>query len=329
MDYKSIFIDPTARLTGRVDLAEENYIGPYVRVQASAGFIVQLSAQDNLQDHVSVLATCQNVLIGERTSIAHGAKVSNTVVGNFVFVGFNARVENAVLEDGVMVQHGAQVIGVTIPQERIVPPGMVITRQEQVFTLPSVGEGHQVFKEEVVEVNNEFANGYAQMSADIGENNLRGMCPSPRTTWNTGFSVPFLEKDVRLASGVRLIGDVRLGGRSVVGAKTSIRGDEGAPITIGDEAQIGSRVTFHALKEQTIFIGTQLSAGERCVLHGALSIGDQVSIGERAVVFKSTLGSRIRIGQGAIVVGVNLADGVCVPDGALILDQNAADRLAC
>ncbi len=328
MERQSIFIDPTAFLSGSLRLGDENYIGPYARVNAGEGFYIQLSRQDNLQDHVTVSAAASNVSIGERTSIAHGAEIINSRIGSFVFVGFNAQVEDAVLEDGVMVQHGARVSGVTIPADRIVPPGAVIESPDQVSLLPIVAESHRTFKEEVVEVNTEFAFQYAQMVKDLGETNVRGICPNPRTTWNPGFAVPFLAKDVRLAPDVRLIGDIRLGEKSSIGPRTSIRGDEGAPIIVGSGARIGHQVTFHALKDQSIEIGGRLVAGNRVILHGSLTIGDMVSVGDRCVLFRSTLGNQITIGKGAIIVGVRLADGARVPDGALVLDQASADQFA-
>jgi carbon dioxide concentrating mechanism protein CcmM len=325
---KPNFVDPTARLIGEIALGEQDYIGPYVKMEAAEGFSVQLSSQDNLQDSVRISATTRTVFVGERTSIAHGAQVINAIVGNFVFVGFNALVEDAVLEDGVMVQHGARVVGVTIPRDRVVPPGAAIDSPSQVEGLPRVAEAGVEFKHEVVAVNREFADGYAEMVLELGEAGVKRVGPNPRTTWTAEHVAPILEHGVNLAQDVRLIGSVQLGSKSSVGSRTSIRADEGIPIVIGSGAWIGSRVTFHALKEQAIRIGAGLAAGDGAVLHGALTLGDRVSVGSDAVVFKSVVGSQVHIGKGAIVVGVRLADGACVPEGARVLDQAAADKFA-
>jgi carbonic anhydrase/acetyltransferase-like protein (isoleucine patch superfamily) len=107
---------------------------------------------------------------------------------------------------------------------------------------------------------------------------------------------------------------------------TSIRGDEGVPITIGPRARIGNRVTFHALKGQSIEIGEHLVSGDGVVFHGALSIGNQVTVGDNTVLFKSTVGSGSSIGKGAIIIGARLAENSSVPDGALVLNQVEADQ---
>ena len=245
-----------------------------------------------------------------------------------VFVGFNARVENAVIEDGAMVQHGAKVIGVTIPKDRVVPPGAVITNEAQTKDLPLVDEANITFKDDVVAVNTEFAEGYSEMVIELGPASVLGVGPNPMTSWNPKHITPRLGKNVTVAKDARVIGNIALGDGSTVGSQTSIRGDEGSPILIGNGAKIGNNVTFHALENQTVGIGDELSVGNHVVFHGGLTIGNQVSVGDNAILFKSTIGSRISIGKNAIVIGVNLADGAVVPDGALVLDQATADKLA-
>jgi methyl-accepting chemotaxis protein/carbonic anhydrase/acetyltransferase-like protein (isoleucine patch superfamily) len=324
----SSFIDPTASLGENVALGEKDYIGPFVRVETKGAFRVKLSTQDNFQDNVLVSATSRDTSVGKRTSVAHGASVLNSTLGDFVFVGFNAWVENAIIEEGAMVQHGAKVIGVTIPKDRVVPPGAVITRSEQTKDLLPVIGANIIFKEDVVSVNTELAEGYGQMAAELGLTSVQGVSPNPKTSWNTSPISPILGKNVTLAKDTRVIGNIALGDGSAVGSQTSIRGDEGAPILIGNGAKIGNQVTFHALEGQTIGIGDGLTVGNHAVLHGALTLGNQVSVGENAVLFKSTIGSHIRIGRNVLVIGVKLADGAQVPDGAQVLDQAAADKLA-
>jgi carbon dioxide concentrating mechanism protein CcmM len=325
---KPSFIDPTAFLTGTITIGEQDYIGPYAQVEAGNTFSVELANEVNLQDNVHISATTHDIAIGDRTSIAHGARVIDSSVGSFVFVGFNAYLENAVLDDGVMIQHGAKVIGVTIPKDRLVPPGAVITSAAQASQLLTVSEAHDHFKEEVVSVNNELAAGYAQMVLEFGKISVIGVGPNPLTTWTPQQTSPEVAKGVSLSNAVRVIGSVKLARKCTVGRKTSIRGDEGIPIIIGSGAKIGCQVTFHALKEQAIRIGNNLSTGDRVVFHGDLSIGDQVSVGSDAVLFKAIIGSLVTIGAGAIVIGVSLADGAFVPAGALVLDQVMADRLS-
>jgi LPXTG-motif cell wall-anchored protein len=57
-------------------------------------------------------------------------------------------------------------------------------------------------------------------------------------------------------------------------------------------------------------------------------MGNNVTVGDNAIVFNSTIGSNITIGNNALVIGVKLADGAKVPDGKVLTDQKEADALA-
>ncbi len=317
-------VDPTAVIVGIVHLGEHTYLGPFARVEARAPFQVRFCGQDNLQDSATICAFGRDVVVGQRTSIAHGARVVDAAIGDFAFIGFNAQVENATIADGAMVLHGARVRGVKVPPNRIVPPGAVITSQIQTRALEPVTHSNMEFKDEVVSVNTEFARGYGQMFADGGEVELPSISARPKTSWVSEPIVPNLGKNVRLAGPARIIGSVDLGDGCFLGQRASIRGDEGGPIAIGSGAVIGRQVTFHSLLHQTIRIGDRLKAGDRAIFHGGLIVGNQVTVGEGAILFHSTLGSQVTVGRGAIVMGVDLADGARVPEGACWLRQEDA-----
>ena len=104
----------------------------------------------------------------------------------------------------------------------------------------------------------------------------------------------------------RIVDDIRLGDNSEVGRQTSIRADEGSPIIIGNFAKIKDRVTFHALKGNTITIGKNLTTGANVVFHGSLMAGDNLTIEDDAVLFRSTAGDNVTIRDGALVIGVTL-----------------------
>ncbi len=63
------------------------------------------------------------------------------------------------------------------------------------------------------------------------------------------------------------------------------------------------------------------------VFHGPLEVGDNLTIGDDAVLFRSKVGNNVTIGTGALVVDVTLRDGVQVPEGAVITTQEQADAL--
>jgi carbonic anhydrase/acetyltransferase-like protein (isoleucine patch superfamily) len=315
----NFYTDPTAHISGRVVFGDENYIGPFVRMEAREGYTIQLSSQDNFQDHVFLLAATKSIFIGARTSIAHGARLINTTVGRSVFVGFNAQLQDVVLEDEVLVQHGAKISGVTIPSGRLVPPGATITHPEEVTNLPLLTEADRDFKTAVVEVNRELAKGYTQLVNEMDGTIEASITPNPRTSWNPSPASPRIAQGVNLAGNARLIGAVWIGKDSAIGSGTSIRGDEGTPIRIGGHARIGEEGTFHALKGESIEAGEHLSVGSQVVLHGPLIIGSHTRIGDRAVVFRATLGDHVTIGAGAVVMGVRLDDGASVAENAVVL----------
>ncbi len=322
------FIDPTVKITGILEMGKQNFIAPFAQVSAQDPARVVLTNDDNFQDNVRAFATTQDLTIGERTSIAHGAELVNSTLGSFVFVGFNAHVENSIIEDGAMILHGATVIGVTIPKDRIVPPGAVITQTSQTTNLAEVAEANIIFKDEVLKVNTEFAEGYSLMATELGPESVQGVGPSPITSWKQEHISPRIGINATLDPNSRLIGDMQIGADSTVGSGTSIRGDEGSPISIGIRATIGDNVTFHALENQNMTIGDGLVVGNHVVFHGQLNLGNNVSVGDNAIVFKSVIGNDVTIGKNAIVIGVTLVDGANVPDRSVVLDQAAADTLA-
>ena len=231
------------------------------------------------------------------------------------------------LENGVFVLHGAVVRGVRIAQNRLVPSGAVITTQAQADALPLKAEANSEFQNDVLDVNAEFAESYIEQYKAGGLDAVSGVTAAPRTTWNHRPVKPTLGQGVSVEEFVRIVGDVRLGANSSVGRRSSIRADEGAPIIIGANSSIEDQVTFHALKGTTIVIGSGLNASDNIVFHGPLTVGDNLTIGDDSVVFRSKIGNNVTIGENALVIDVTLPDGAVVPDGARILKQADADAL--
>jgi carbonic anhydrase/acetyltransferase-like protein (isoleucine patch superfamily) len=262
-----------------------------------------------------------------RVSIAHQAVVVNSSIGNFSFIGFHALIENSVLEDGVFVLHGATVSNVRIPKDRIVPIGAVIKTQRDADALPLKTDAHAKFQKDVLHVNLEFAEQYAVLYEQSGFDAVSGVSVAPKTSFNAKQVKPSLGKNVQLAEFVRIVGDVRIGDNSVIGRRAAIRADEGTPIIIGENADIDNHVTFHALEYSSLKIGRNLKAAHNVVFHGPLEVGDGLNIGRDATLFRSKVGNNVTIGARAIVVDVTLRDGVKVPDNAIITSQDKADAL--
>ncbi len=335
----SSFVSPLVELFGDVAIGQKSFVASNTTLRADPGMRVCIGNETNLQDNILFLAlrslpspssSCgsRSSSTQERTSIAHQAVIVNSRIGKFTFVGFRSRITNSILEDGAFVLHGATITGVRIPKNRLVAIGQTITTQAQADALPLKTEANSTFQEEVLEVNEEFSEHYSELYKAEGFDAVTGISAAPRTSWNSKPVKPTIGAGVRVEEFARLVGDVRLGANSVVGRRTSIRADEGAPIVIGERAAIEDRVTFHALKGTSINIGRNLDTDDNIVFHGPLTVGDNLTIGDDAILFRSTVGNRVTIGTGAIVVGVTLRDDVQVPDRAMITTQAQADALS-
>jgi len=332
------FISPLVELFGDVSVGRQVFVAGNTIIRADPETRVCIGNETNLQDNILFLALhdspapaapCGEISssTGERNSIAHQAIIKNSQIGNFTFVGFHAQLNNVVLEDGAFVLHGARLENVRIKRDHIVPIGALITTQAEADALPLKTEKNTEFQNEVLEVNEEFAEHYAELFESEGFSGISRVSPAPKTSWNSNPVSPTLGENVQLDEFVRVVGDVRLGSNSIVGQRTSIRADEGAPIVIGDNAIIEDRVTFHALKGTSIRIGSNLETSDNVVFHGPLEVGNDLTIEDDAILFRSTVGDDVTIGMKAIIVGVTLADGIVVPPSSIITTQEQADAL--
>ncbi len=333
------FIIPLVELFGDVSVGHKVFVAGNTVVRADPETQICIGDETNLQDNILFLAlhdspapaaSCGELSssTGERNSIAHQAIIKNSQIGDFTFVGFHAQLNNVVLEDGAFVLHGARLENVRIKRDRIVPIGAVITTQADADALLLKEEANAEFQDEVLAVNEEFAEHYPELFESGGFVAVSGVSAAPKTSWNPNPVAPALGEAVQLGEFVRIIGDVRLGKNAIVGERTSIRADEGSPISIGDNAVIEDRVTFHALKGTSISIGSDLKTSDNIVFHGPLEVGDHLTIEDDAILFRSTVGDNVTIGSKAIVVNVTLADGTVVPSGSIITTQEQADALA-
>lgn len=332
------FVSPLVELFGDVSVGHQVFVASNTVIRAEPETRICIGNETNLQDNVLLLAlhnapapdsACGEVSssAGKHNSIAHQAIVKNSQIGDFTFIGFHAQLNNVVLEDGAVVLHGARLENVRIKRDRLVPTGAVITTQAEADALPLKTEDTVEFQNDVLEVNEEFAEHYAELFEAERFDAVTGISQAPATSWNPSPVSPTLGNNVQLDEFARVIGDVRLGNNSVVGQRTSIRADEGSPIIIGENAVIEDRVTFHALKGTSIRIGSGLKTSDNVVFHGPLEVGNHLTIADDAVLFRSTVGDNVTMGTKAIVVGVTLADGTVVPPGGVITTQAQADAL--
>src|SRR5262245_5801197 len=112
---------------------------------------------------------------------------------------------------------------------------------------------------------------------------------------------PSIDPTALVTASAVVIGDVVIGAESSLWFHTVVRADVG-PIRIGARTNLQDHVTVHV-------VGGRFET----------TIGDDVTIGHRAIVHGCTLGNRVLVGMGAIVLdGAVIGDDCLVAAGALV-----------
>jgi len=114
---------------------------------------------------------------------------------------------------------------------------------------------------------------------------------------------PVIPETVYIADNASVIGGVKIGEDSSVYFGAVIRGDSSF-ITIGKRTNVQDLSVIH------------------CPPDLITTIGDDVTIGHRAIVHGCTVGNRVLIGMGAIIMnGAEIGDDCIIGAGALITEK--------
>lgn len=131
---------------------------------------------------------------------------------------------------------------------------------------------------------------------------------------------PRIADDVFLAPDVFVIGDVEIGPGSSVWFGSVIRGDIG-PIRIGARTNLQEHTMVHLDEGSPTILGDDVTVGHRAIIHGT-RVGDGSLIGMGATVMSFTT-----IGSGSIVAaGALLSEHSEVPDHSLAMGVPAKVR---
>jgi gamma-carbonic anhydrase len=124
---------------------------------------------------------------------------------------------------------------------------------------------------------------------------------------------PLLGRDVFLAPGARLVGDVRLGDQVSVWFNAVLRGDIHF-VEIGDGSNIQDNVTCHVDDDHPCVVGRDVVVGHAAVLHGC-TIEDRCLIG-----MSSSLLNGVVVGERSVVAaGAVVAPHTKIPPGKLAI----------
>jgi carbon dioxide concentrating mechanism protein CcmM len=190
---KSAYVDPFAVIIGDCQIGKLDLVAPFAVCRGDEGTPIHIGDYSNLQDGVIVhaLETTDHgkniddrrysaqgsllkandtafkngfaVYIGDKVSLAHGSMVHGPAyVGNDTFVGMKSFIFNAKVGNRVAIGVSSTVTdGVTIADNKFVPPGSIITTQAQADALPArVGSPYEKINSFVLHVNQELAKGY-------------------------------------------------------------------------------------------------------------------------------------------------------------------------
>ena len=157
------YVDDAATVIGDVRIGGQVYIAPGVSLRADEATPIIIGDECNIQDcAVFHGLKGSSIELGKRISIAHGAIIHGPLkIGDESFVGFNSVVHASTLGKKCFVGHGAVVIGVKLADGMFVPHGALVDSQDKADALGSVPDNLKHFNEEVVGVNNEFADEYS------------------------------------------------------------------------------------------------------------------------------------------------------------------------
>lgn len=130
--------------------------------------------------------------------------------------------------------------------------------------------------------------------------------------------VPRLGRDVFIAPGAWVIGDVVIGDGSSVWFNTLVRGDVHF-IRVGAHTNIQDNSTLHVTGEKfPLVIGDRVTVGHRAIVHGC-AVEDDCMIGMGSIVMDGA-----KIGAGSLVgAGAVVTPGTVVPAGSLVLGMPA------
>ncbi len=165
------YVHPQATVIGSVTLSQHVHVAAGTSIRADEGTPFFIGPSSNVQDGVIIHALkerCVNVagedwavFVGRNVSIAHGAIVHGPCyVGDDTFIGFRAIVHDSVVGSRCWIGMGAVVVGVEIPDGKLVPHGAIIDSADKVALLGDATASHAHFNDDVVEVNRGLAAAY-------------------------------------------------------------------------------------------------------------------------------------------------------------------------
>ncbi|MBL8202553.1 MAG: gamma carbonic anhydrase family protein [Chromatiales bacterium] len=128
---------------------------------------------------------------------------------------------------------------------------------------------------------------------------------------------PTLGRDVYVAPGATVVGDVHLGDEVSIWFGAVLRGDV-ERLTIGRRSNVQDNSVLHSDPGSPLIVGERVTVGHGCILHGC-RIDDGALIGMGSTILNDAhIGRNCLVGANALVT-----EGKQFPDGMLIVGAPA------
>ncbi len=138
----------------------------------------------------------------------------------------------------------------------------------------------------------------------------RRLRPSMNIITHKGIA-PQIHPSAFIAQGAQVIGNVEIGQDASVWFNSVLRGDINA-IHIGERTNIQDGSIFHVTGQLPVHVGNDVTVGHRAIVHGC-QVQDGSLIGMGAIILdRASIGRQALVAAGAVVL-----EGFVVPDGML------------
>ncbi|MAM14533.1 MAG: gamma carbonic anhydrase family protein [Candidatus Marinimicrobia bacterium] len=130
---------------------------------------------------------------------------------------------------------------------------------------------------------------------------------------NVSIKTPQIDESVFIADGAKVIGDVIMKPESSVWYNTVVRADINQ-IIVGERSNIQDNSVLHLENDQGVIIGNDVTIGHKAIIHGC-TIDDGALIGMGSIIMNGA-----KIGRGAVVgAGAVVTENMTVPDLGLVV----------
>lgn len=296
----------------------------------------------------SGVETGERVILAHGSSVRGPAQIgvgAEAEEDSGVFVSFGAQVDGAILERDSGLSALSRVgPGVRLSSGLIVLPGKNVTTQEEADD-PALGkvrpivEADRAFNTGVVEVNVGLAREYTRLEREDPSAVLGINVDPGGNVFDVSRDAPTVESALCTGPDVRepefrnrIIGDVCFEDTLAdlderLGDEISLRADEGGPFSVGTIDHMHDGVVFHALEGADLSVGNRVGYGEGAIVHGGgrpavdpttgfaapTVVGNDVTLGTGATIFRSLLRNGVVVGDRSAVVGSELAIDQVIP----------------